>query len=106
MGIISGCWLCSKPSVLVHIAPCPGLVRVGHLSLFLLTVWLSSPLQAWGWHDAAICQTRAPESQRYNQRQKNKNDEQARCLCYFPRTIALFLKSAWGRSSSHRSSST
>ncbi|EAW95434.1 hCG1980276, partial [Homo sapiens] len=102
---ISGCWLCSKPSVLVHIAPCPGLLRVGHLSL-LLTVWLSSPLQAWGWCDAAICQTRAPESQRYNQRQKNKNHEQSRCLYYFPRTIALFLQWAWGRSNSHRSSST
>uniref|UniRef100_A0A2K5M0X9 Uncharacterized protein n=1 Tax=Cercocebus atys TaxID=9531 RepID=A0A2K5M0X9_CERAT len=92
MGIISGGWLCSKPSVLVHIAPCPGLVGVGHLSLFLLTVWLSSPL--------------APESQRCNQRQTNKNDEQARCLCCFPRTIALFLKWARGRSNSHRSSST
>uniref|UniRef100_A0A8D2FRE0 Uncharacterized protein n=1 Tax=Theropithecus gelada TaxID=9565 RepID=A0A8D2FRE0_THEGE len=105
-GFISGGWLCSKPSVLVHIAPCPGLVGVGHLSLFLLTVWLSSPLQAWGWHDAAICQTRAPESQRCNQRQTNKNDEQAPRLCYFPRTIVLFLKWAWGRSNSHRSSST
>lgn len=61
----------------------------GHLGLFLWEIQAASLVGVWGMTQRCHLSDKSPGNPEA-QPQKNKNNEQSQCLCYFPSTIVTF----------------